>query len=91
MSPKLPRQILDEDNFIESSYYETEPDQWRPHGWKYRLAWIQKGTCRVLFDNHYGKADHYHVDDQEVPYEFTTIHQLRLDFIDLVKKHGGPV
>ena len=91
MGPKLPRQILDEDNFLEIAYYETEPDQWRPHGVRYRLAWIQKGVCRVLFDNHYGKADHFHVDGKETQYVFSTVYQLRLDFINLIKELGGPV
>ncbi len=91
MSPKLPRQIIDEENFLEIAFYEIVADSFRPHGWRYRLAWIHKGKCRVLFDNHHGKADHYHLDEQEFPYTFSTIDQLRADFIELVRKQGGPV
>lgn len=91
MSPKLPRQILNEENFLEIAFYEIKPDRFRPHGWHYKLAWIQNGNCRVLFDNHHGKADHYHIDGQEIFYEFTTIEKLRLDFVSLIRKLGGPI
>ena len=91
MSPKFPRHLLDEENFLEIAYYEIETDQFRPHGWRYRLAWIQKDACRVLFDNHHGKADHYHVDGQEFPYEFSSVDQLVKHFVDLIRKMGGPI
>jgi len=91
MSPKLPRQILDHENFLEIAFYQIESDRFRPHGWRYRLAWIQKGKCRILFDNHHGKADHYHVDEQEFPYKFKSIRQLRFDFIKLIQQLGGPL
>lgn len=58
---------------------------------RYRLAWVQSGVCRVLFDNHHGKQDHQYVDGVESPYDFTTIHQLRLDFEREVRKLGGPL
>jgi hypothetical protein len=91
VSPKLPRRILDEENFLEIAYYEIKADQFRPHGWRYRLAWIQQGRCRVLFDNHHGKADHNHIDGQELSYAFTGVEQLIADFVGLVKKLGGPL
>jgi hypothetical protein len=91
VSPKLPRRILDEENFLEIAYYEIEADQYRPHGWRYRLAWIQKGNCRVLFDNHHGKSDHHHVDGVETAYQFVSVDQLITDFVALVRKLGGPI
>ncbi|MGK5084662.1 DUF6516 family protein [Bdellovibrionota bacterium FG-1] len=91
MSPKLPRRYLDEQNFLEIAYYEIQADQFRPHGWHYRLAWIQNGKCRVLFDNHHGKADHYHADDEEFLYTFSDVDQLIADFTSLIRKLGGPI
>ena len=89
VSPKLPRRYIDENSFLEMAYYEVEPDQFRPHDWRFRLAWIQNGNCRVLFDNHFGKADHYHIDGEEFPYIFSNLDQLIADFMDHIKKLGG--
>ncbi len=66
-------------------------DRHRPHGVRYRLAWIQSDQCRVLFDNHHGKADYYHVDGKEYGYTFRTVDALFDDFLALVKKLGGAV
>lgn len=74
---------------MDISIFPIKPDQWRPHGARYRLAWIKNGKCRVLFDNHHGKKDHFHVDDEEYPYEFKSVRQLRLDFEAQVRKLGG--
>ena len=87
----MPRRYLDENNFLEIAYYKIEADAERPHGWRYRLAWVQSGVCRVLFDNHYGKADHYHVDGTEYPYEFVGVDKLIEDFTELVRCFGGPI
>jgi hypothetical protein len=91
VSPKFPRHVLDEENFLEIAYYEIQPDEFRPHGWRYRIAWVQRGNCRVLFDNHHGKADHYHMDGEEIPYSFSGVDQLVSDFLALIRKLGGPV
>ena len=48
MSPKLRRQSLPDGSFIEISVDRIEPDIWRPHGVRYRAAWIQNGECRIL-------------------------------------------
>jgi len=68
---------------------QVRPDKWRPHGVRYRLAWIQKGKCRVLFDNHHGKTDHVHVDGVESMYSFSTIAKLRQDFEATINELGG--
>ena len=43
----------------------------------------------MLFDNHYGKSDHLHIDGEERPYELTSVSQLRKDFEAQVRKLGG--
>lgn len=89
MSPKFARQFLDDGSYLDVSIHPIAPDKWRPHGVRYRLAWIKSGRCRVLFDNHHGKSDHLHIDGEERPYEFTSVSQLRKDFEAQVRKLGG--
>ncbi len=91
MSPRLEREYLKDGSFIELSLDIIDPDFWRPHGFRYRLAWIQNGECRILFDNHHGKTDHVHIEDMEYSYHFEGVHQLIADFLSEIKKLGGPV
>lgn len=88
MSPKFARRKLLDGSFIDFSIDKIKPDEWRPHGYRYRLAWIWDDECLVLFDNHHGKSDHFHIGEFEFPYEFISINQLIEDFDDLVKKLG---
>ena len=90
MSPKLERTDLSDGSYIDVSIDRIKPDRWRPHGVRYRMAWVKNGECRVLFDNHHGKGDHLHVDGEELPYEFTSVEQLARDFAQEVRKLGGP-
>lgn len=54
----------------------------RPHGIKYRLYHgDKKGRCIVRYDNESGKADHKHIGDEEILYQFVTVEQLMKDFI----------
>ena len=73
---------------VHSSY---RSDKERPHGVRYRIAWIQNEVCRVLFDNHHGKRDHVHLDGIESDYEFVTVDDLWEDFLTEVRKLGGAV
>lgn len=50
------------------------------HGYKYRLAYIVDEKCVLRYDNETGKGDHKHVDEVEVPYEFTDLDSLQADF-----------
>ena len=36
---------LSDGSFIEGSIEAITPDRWRPHGVRYRLAWIQEGLA----------------------------------------------
>ena len=91
MSPRLEREALSDGSFIDGSIELIQPDRWRPHGVHYRLAWVQHSVCRTLFDNHYGKEDHYHVDGVERKYHFVSVDQLSEDFLTEIRKLGGPV
>ena len=83
------RQILSDKSFIEITLMPIRPDKWRPHGARYRFAWVQNGKCRVLFDNHHGKKDHMHLDGVEHPFEFESISHLRRRFEEEIRKLGG--
>ncbi|OMP69719.1 hypothetical protein BV900_23775 [Agrobacterium tumefaciens] len=56
------------------------------HGFKYRMVYAQNGIRVVGFDNERGKGDHIHLCGHELPYRFTTIHQLIEDFLFEVEK-----
>ncbi len=85
------REFLEDGSFIELSLFPIRRDRWRPHGVRYRMAWVQNGVCRVLFDNHHGKEDHVHIDGGERKYLFTSVAKLRKDFEREVRKMGGKI
>lgn len=91
MSPRLLRIQLSDGSFIDRSIERIQSDRWRPHGVRYRFAWIQNGKCRVLFDNHHGKGDHCHIDGVESSYQFTSAENLLEDFLQEIRNLGGPV
>ena len=70
---------------------DVPPDEWRRHGVKYRLAWVENGHSRVLFDNHHGKADHFHKDGVEMGYNFISFEVLRSDFEFAIRSLGGDI
>jgi hypothetical protein len=41
------------------------------HRFKYRLAYVVRGTCVLRYDNEAGKGDHQHYDGKEQPYAFS--------------------
>ncbi|HET9150025.1 MAG TPA: DUF6516 family protein [Alphaproteobacteria bacterium] len=51
-----------------------------PHAYKYRLAYVVRGVCRVRYDNERGKGDHHHVDGVESSYAFDGLERLLADF-----------
>jgi len=64
---------------------KPEPD--RPHGYKYRLAFIQDGVRVIGYDNERGKGDHRHYGAFEQPYCFVDVKTLIQDFLNDVRKH----
>lgn len=57
-----------------------EPVSGSTHSYKYRLAYVVGGVCRVRYDNERGKGDHRHVDGLETPYTFRGLERLLTDF-----------
>lgn len=52
------------------------------HLFKYRFyAGTMKGICLVRYDNERGKGDHRHVRNKEEAYHFTSLVQLKEDFM----------
>ena len=89
MSPKFARRDLPDGSFVDIAIDQIKPDRWRPHGIKYRFSWVEKGVCRVLFDNHRGKTDHCHIDGVEKNYQFVSIEKLYDDFTAEIRRLGG--
>lgn len=50
------------------------------HDLKYSLVYVCGGVCVLRFDNEAGKGDHFHRAGQEMPYRFTSLEQLMVDF-----------
>jgi hypothetical protein len=67
--------------FAELVVWEVpEPVSGCPHSYKYRLACVVNGVCRVRYDNERGKGDHRHLDGKESPYTFRGLERLLADF-----------
>jgi len=65
-------------------------DKRYPHNLKYSLVFIERKTGRkVLMDNHHPKKPHLHLDDKELPYEFSDASTLLDDFRNYVFQHFG--
>jgi hypothetical protein len=52
----------------------------RPHGYKYRLAYVRGSKLIVGYDNERGKGDHRHLRGREVRYNFISLDRLLADF-----------
>ena len=50
------------------------------HGFKYRLAMVDRDRCVLRYDNEAGKGDHKHIGDVETPYVFVNLGRLEADF-----------
>ncbi len=50
------------------------------HCFKYRLAYIVRGTCVLRYDNEAGKGDHRHYAGREASYSFSGQDDLLADF-----------
>ena len=83
------RKELEEGGFIELILWKLpQASAGRPHGYKYRLAYVRGGKCVLRYDNETGKGDHRHIGSREEPYEFTTVDTLLSDFMRDVRALG---
>jgi len=75
------RHILSKNAFVEMVVWLlSSPISKSHHSFKYRLALVVNGNCVLRYDNEAGKGDHKHIDDNEIPYIFTTPKALLEDF-----------
>ena len=78
---------IDEWRFVEMVVWQVPtPVLGSQHLYKYRLAYVDDGQCRLRFDNERGKGDHYHLHGQEMPYRFSTLSALFDDFFALISE-----
>ena len=67
--------------FAELVIWEVpQPVPGSEHVYKYRLAYVVGGACRVRYDNERGKGDHRHRDGKQSCYAFHTLERLLADF-----------
>ncbi len=77
--------------FAELVVWEVpEPVSGSSHRYKYRLAFVVNGVCRVRYDNERGKGDHRHIDGRELSYTFTSVEKLLDDFESDMRERGAP-
>jgi len=75
---------------IEMALYEVNDKKRYIKGVKYRLICIDtKNGNKVLMDNHHPKGDHFHLNEKEMLYNFSTPEQLITDFKKIVFEHLG--
>lgn len=81
------RIVLNDTAFVELVIWRLpEPVPLCQHSFKYRLAFVAQGKCRIRYDNERGKGDHRHIDTVEAPYSFSTPDQLIRDFDQDVRR-----
>ena len=75
------RVILSKRAFVEITIWKlTKRLEGSAHLYKYRLAHVVDEICVLRFDNEAGKGDHKHLNEIEVPYQFTDLDRLQTDF-----------
>jgi len=86
------RVVLDEGAFAELVVWELgRPVRGSAHRFKCRLAYVERGRCRMRFGNEAGKGDHCHLGDREMPYRFESLDRLLEDFWRLIDQLRGGV
>ena len=79
--PLNERVILSSLAFVEITIWKlAKPLEGSAHLYKYRLAHVVDEVCELRFDNEAGKGDHKHLNEIEVPYHFTGLDTLQVDF-----------
>jgi hypothetical protein len=75
------RVVVAADAFVDVAVWKIlKPAPLSTQGFKYRLAYVVRGECVLLYDNERGKGDHRHMEGPEEPYDFSTPDQLMADF-----------
>lgn len=75
---------------IEISVHQIPRSKQYEDGLKWRLICVDRlSEKRVLMDNHHPKGPHIHIDDDEMPYDFTGLDELVNEFRRLITEHMG--
>ena len=75
---------------VEISVHQVPRSERYRDGLKWGLICVDQITGRkVLMDNHHPKGPHVHVDDEELPYDFSGLDQLVSDFRLMIMEHMG--
>jgi hypothetical protein len=75
------RRVLSETAFVEVVIWRLPaPMEGSHHAFKYRLALVSQGVCVLRYDNETGKGDHKHVEERQIPYNFSDLETLQTDF-----------
>lgn len=80
--------VTDEDgNLLEFVVWTVTVSEFYPDGVRYRFAYVRTGETKpiVLYDNHFPKGHHKHINNKEVPYSYSSVDKLFDDFLDDVK------
>lgn len=79
------RHVISETEFFEIVVWEVpENVKGSEHLYKYSLAYVKRGKCKIRFDNEAGKGDHFHVEEIEKSFEFKSVDQLVDDFLTCI-------
>ena len=82
----------DAGNIIEIKIWQLQvPSPDKPHGYKYRMAYIVDNHRVIGYDNSEGKGDHRHHREKETAYIFRGIDKLLEDFSKDIERYlrGG--
>jgi hypothetical protein len=75
---------------LELKIYDIDDKMKYKNFTKYEMICIDLRTGnKILFDNHYPKGPHIHINNIEIVYEFQNEDKLMNDFKELVFKHLG--
>jgi hypothetical protein len=75
---------------IEISVHQVPRSTHYKDGLKWGLICVDRVSGkRVLMDNHHPKGPHIHIDEDEIPYEFSGLDNLVSDFRNLILEHIG--
>lgn len=81
------KQTDDLSNTVEIKVWRVPVSKHTPHGYKYSLVYIVKGTRVIGYDNERGKGDHRHFEGGEEAYPLLAVRQLIADFLKDIEEY----
>ena len=76
-----------EEAFVQVKIWKVKPNvKGSLHEYKYSCAYVVRNICVLRYDNEAGKGDHKHINDKEIPVQFTDIKDLIAQFDADVQK-----